>query len=190
VHGLGARLTTRSIDQALAALPEDPQGREHRRRSVLEGGYRIVESGTPPVVALVGMGAVMPEVLAAATALERDGVACDVVCLTSADLVFRAFQARRGLADWPTDVLERLFPAARAAPVVTVVDGHPHTLAFLGAINSVPAACLGVSDFGQVGEVEDLYRIFGIDESTIIGAAWDLIDEVGAQPAPRSSRGD
>jgi pyruvate dehydrogenase E1 component len=109
--------------------------------------------------------------------------------VTSADLVFRAFKARRGLAEGPTDVLERLFPARRAAPAVTVLDGHPHTLAFLGAIISRPVACLGVSDFGQVGEVEDLCRIFGIDASTIVGAAWDLIDEVGAKDGPRSVPG-
>jgi len=100
-----------------------------------------------------------------------------VICLTSADLVFRAVQARRGLANWPTDVLEALFPPGRAAPIVAVLDGHPHTLSFLGSINSVPITCLGVNDFGQVGEVEDLYRNFGIDAPTIVGAAWDLLDE-------------
>ena len=83
----------------------------------------------------------------------------------------------RGLDNGPTDVLEALFPPARAAPIVAVLDGHPHTLSFLGSINSVPVTCLGVNDFGQVGEVEDLYRYFGIDAATIIGAAWDLLDE-------------
>jgi pyruvate dehydrogenase complex dehydrogenase (E1) component len=34
-----------------------------------------------------------------------------------------------------------------------------------------------VSDFGQVGDVDDLYRYFGIDRSTIVGAAWDLIEQ-------------
>ena len=121
----------------------------------------------------------MPEVVAASLELEADGVACDVVCLTSADLVFRASQARRGLASSPFRVLETLFPAARSAPMVAVLDGHPHTLSFLGTINSTPISCLGVSDFGQVGDVDDLYRHFGIDAATILGAAWDLLDEFG-----------
>jgi pyruvate dehydrogenase E1 component len=130
------------------------------------------------------MGAVMPEVLTAASVLAEDGVACDVICLTSADLVFRAVQARRGLGRGPTDVLEMLFPAERAAPIVAVLDGHPHTLSFLGTINSSPMATLGVSDFGQVGEVDDLYSHFGIDAATIVGAAWDLLDEgYGERPA-------
>jgi pyruvate dehydrogenase E1 component len=75
--------------------------------------------------------------------------------------------------------------------MVTVVDGHPHTLSFLGTINSVPVTCLGVSDFGQVGEIEDLYEYFGIDSGTIAGAAWDLLDELApddSRPHQRSVR--
>jgi pyruvate dehydrogenase E1 component len=66
-----------------------------------------------------------------------------------------------------------LLPADRAA--VTVLDGHPHTLAFLGAVRGVPIACLGVDHFGQSGDVQDLYRHFGIDADTIAGAAADLL---------------
>jgi pyruvate dehydrogenase E1 component len=122
------------------------------------------------------MGALMPEVLAAADELAADGIGCDVVCLTSADLVFRALQARQGLADGDHAVLDELFPPDRAAPIVSVLDGHPHTLSFLSAIRRVPIACLGVDDFGQSGDVPDLYRAFGIDTDTIVGAATDLID--------------
>jgi pyruvate dehydrogenase E1 component len=172
------RLTTLPIDQALASVPGDAVSREARRQQVLAGGYRLRETSRPSVlVTLVGMGAVMPEVLQAADELESFGLGCDVICLTSADLVFRAFQARQGIGTGSADVLAALFPRDRSAPIVSVLDGHPHTLSFLGAINSVPITCLGVSDFGQVGDVEDLYRYFGIDRATIVGAAWDQIEQ-------------
>ena len=74
--------------------------------------------------------------------------------------------------DW---ILDELFPSDRAAPLVTVLDGHPHTLAFLGSVRGVPVASLGVDDFGQSGDVDDLYEHFGIDAETIVGAALDLI---------------
>ncbi|MCU1490189.1 MAG: Transketolase domain protein, partial [Acidimicrobiaceae bacterium] len=93
-----------------------------------------------------------------------------------ADLVFRALQARQGLGDGDDRILDSLFPPSRAAPIVAVLDGHPHTLSFLAAIHGAPIASLGVSDFGQVGDVGDLYRHFGIDIDTIVGAAWDLIE--------------
>jgi len=71
--------------------------------------------------------------------------------------------------------MARLFRAERPAPVVAVLDGHPHTLAFLAAIAGAPIANLGVQDFGQSGDVQDLYQHFGIDTETIVGAALDLV---------------
>ena len=164
------RLSTRPIDQALAGEPD-----ERRRTLALAGGYPLRRGAQAPQVALVGMGAIMHEVIAAADELEAAGIACDVVCLTSADLVFRALQARQGLAEGDHAILDELFPPDRAAPIVSVLDGHPHTLSFLSAIRRAPIACLGVDDFGQSGDVPDLYRAFGIDADTIVGAASDLL---------------
>jgi pyruvate dehydrogenase E1 component len=169
------RLTTRPIDQELAQVPDDPDARERRRRQSLAGGYPLRIARGESAVILVGVGAVIPEVIAAADELEADGVPCDVVCLTSPDLVFRALQARQGLGDGDASILDELFPADRAAPIVTVIDGHPHTLSFLSAVRCTPIACLGVDDFGQSGDVDDLYRHFGIDADTIVGAAADLL---------------
>jgi pyruvate dehydrogenase E1 component len=169
------RLSTRTIDQRLAEVPPDPETREARRRAVLSGGYRLREALGRPDVTLVGLGAIMPEVCAAADELHHGGVPTDVVCLTSPDLVFRALRARQGLATGDEAVLDLLFPAERAAPIVSVLDGHPHTLAFLGAIRAMPVTPLGVSDFGQSGDIQDLYAHFDIDTDTIVGAAFDLL---------------
>jgi pyruvate dehydrogenase E1 component len=170
------RLTTRPVNQALAAVPEEPSEREARRRHVLAGGYKLRTAAARPAVTLVGVGAVMPEVVAAANALAAGGVDSDVICLTSADLLFRALQARQGLAEGDEAILDELFAADRISPIVSVLDGHPHTLSFLSAIRCAPIACLGVTDFGQSGDVDDLHRYFGIDTETIIGAAIDLLE--------------
>jgi pyruvate dehydrogenase E1 component len=169
------RLTTRPLDQELAALPESGPDREQRRRETLAGGYRLRTAAQSPRATLVGVGSVMPEVIAAADLLEESGLPVDVVCLSSPDLVFRALQARRGLVDTDDWILDATFPEERAAPLVTVLDGHPHTLAFLSAVRCQPITCLGVDDFGQSGDVGDLYQHFGIDVDTIVGAAVDLI---------------
>ena len=172
------RLSTRPIDQSLAALPEQSAARAARQAQVLAGGYRL-RTPERARVTLVGMGVMMPEVLAAADELSAAGAPAAVVCLTSADLVFRALQARRGLglgaAAGDDGVLDAILPQSEATPIVTVLDGHPHTLSFLGAVNDTPISCLGVQDFGQSGDVADLYSYFGIDAETIVGAALDLI---------------
>jgi pyruvate dehydrogenase E1 component len=181
------RLSTRPIDQSLAALPLDPVLREERRRGVIAGGYVLRRAALRPSLILVGVGVVVPEVLVAADALDAAGLPADVICLTSPDLVFRAFQARRGLDTADDAILDMLFPATRRAPVLTVHDAHPHTLSFLGGVHLTPVTCLGVTDFGQVGDVGDLYRHFGIDADTIVGAAMDLVDARRHGPGGRVS---
>ncbi len=73
-------------------------------------------------------------------------------------------------------MLDQAFPADRAAPMVTVLDGHPHTLAFLAGVHRVPAAHLGVTRFGQSGDLASVYRHHGIDTDSVVAAALDLLD--------------
>lgn len=172
------RLSTRPVDQALAALPADDAGRAQRRRDVLAGGYRLRTADGDPAVSIAVAGALVPEALAAADRLEQLGVLADVVVLTSYDRLWRALQSRRGLLRGPADgvdetLLDRLF---RPAPLVTLLDGHPHTLAFLGLVTGTPVACLGVSQFGQAGALADVYRYHGVDAEQVVGAALDLLD--------------
>nr|WP_269858394.1 pyruvate dehydrogenase [Streptomyces sp. RPT161] len=169
------RLSTRPVDQTLAAVPSDRAARERRRRQAVAGAY-VLRRAEQPAVTLAVMGAMVPEALAAADRLAELGFPADVICVTSPDLVFRAVQARRGLQEGSGWLLDQVFPAERAVPMVTLLDGHPHTLAFLATINNVPATTLGVSRFGQSGAIEDVYRYHGIDTDSVVRAALDLVD--------------
>jgi pyruvate dehydrogenase E1 component len=169
------RLSTRPVDQALAAVPTDPAARERRRRNALAGAYllRRVDNATLTICA---MGAMVTEALKAADRLADLGFATDVAVITSPALLFDAFQARRGLSDAPEWILDVVFPRDRVVPMVTVLDGHPHTLAFLASIHHVPAAHLGVTRFGQSGDLDSVYRYHHIDTDSIVGVALDLVD--------------
>jgi pyruvate dehydrogenase E1 component len=58
--------------------------------------------------------------------------------------------------------------------LVTVLDGHPNTLAFLATINRGPHATPGVGEFGQSGSIEDPCCHDGIGTDSIVRAALDL----------------
>jgi pyruvate dehydrogenase E1 component len=174
------RLTTRPLDQALAAMPTDTVLLERRRRHAVAGGYRL--SDHDPVedrVTLVGVGAMMPEVIASAARLKALGIVAGVVCLTSPDLVFESLQRRnslnQGTKAMEFDIIDGLFPRHAPAPLVTVQDGHPHTLSFLAGARGDRTVSLGVKDFGQSSDLEDAYRIHGIDEASIVNAALNLV---------------
>ena len=125
------------------------------------------------------MGAVVPEALAAAERPRRR--ACPRTCRlrdqprAAVPRAARPPGRRAGRPPGEPWILEQAFPAARATPLVTVLDGHPHTLSFLATVNRVPHAALGVAQFGQSGSIEDLYRYNGIDTDSIIRAALDLV---------------
>jgi len=169
------RLSTRPIDQALAAVPADPTARERRRRNAVAGGYSLRRVPVPTAT-IVAVGALVPEALLAADRLNDQGHPVDVVCVTSPDLLFRALQARRGIGGAPTWILDILFPPDRQGPLVTVLDGHPHTLAFLAGVTKAAATHLGVSHFGQSGDLESVYAYHRVDANSIVAAALDLID--------------
>ncbi len=169
------RLSTRPIEQGLAAVPADPAARDRRRRHAIAGAYALRRVPSPDLT-LCAMGPLVVEALAAADRVAVEGFAADVVCITSPDLLFRAIQARRGVGAGEDDILDAVFPPRRAAPMVTVLDGHPHALAFLAGIHNTPATHLGVTSFGQSGDIDAVYRYHGIDTASVIGAALDLVD--------------
>ncbi|TYL55503.1 pyruvate dehydrogenase [Nocardioides sp. BGMRC 2183] len=180
------RLSTRGVDQSLAALPSDPAARERRRRQVLAGGYRLRTVPGAEVV-IVAMGALIPEALAAADRLAALGVPADVVVVTSADRLHRAQRAAQGLEPGGSWILDQLF-GPRPQAMVTVLDGHPHTLAFLAErTGGRGIRTLGVTEFGQSGDLPDMYATHGIDTDAITRAALDLTARSG-EASPSESR--
>ena len=168
------RLSTRPVRQDLTGIPSDPAARERRRLQVIAGAYTVRHCAAPQVC-IVAVGALVTEAVEAADRLADMDVAAEVVCVTSPDLLYRALQARNGLSEAPTWILDQVFPAERAAPMVTVLDGHPHTLTYLATINQVRGKSLGVSTFGQVGDLDSVYRYHGIDTDNIVRAALDAV---------------
>ncbi|MFG3168606.1 pyruvate dehydrogenase [Streptomyces sp. NPDC048200] len=167
------RLSTRPVDQALARIPSDPAARERRRRQVVAGAYPLRRQGGAKVTIAV-MGALVTEALAAADRLQNLGIPADVICVTSPGLLYKAMDARAGHGEAPDWILDQVFPTERATPLVTVLDGHPHTLAFLATLHRVPNRRLGVTRFGQSGSLDEVYRYHGIDTDSIVSAALDL----------------
>jgi len=173
------RLSTRPVRQEMADVPTDAAARERRRRHVVAGAYTL-RSRAGAAATIVAMGAMVTEALDAADRLAQIGIGMEVVCVTSPGLLFEAVQSRQGLGTAPSWILDQVFPADRAAPMVTVLDGHPHTLSFLSSINRVPSKSLGVSNFGQVGSLDAVYRYHGIDTDSIVRAVLDVTNGVTA----------
>lgn len=65
-------------------------------------------------------------------------------------------------------LLERLSPGSE---LVTVLDGHPLALAWMGSVSGHPVRPLGVRHFGASGSLAEVYRSHEIDVESIVDAA-------------------
>jgi pyruvate dehydrogenase E1 component len=64
-----------------------------------------------------------------------------------------------------------LAPDEHGLPVVTVIDGASHALAWLGSALGVRCVPLGVDRFGQSGSQPSVYAEYGLSPDAIVAAA-------------------
>jgi pyruvate dehydrogenase E1 component len=164
------RLSTRPIEQIMRAMTPA------LRQAIVDGAYWLREPGPNCQVVVAYTGAVAPEAIQAVGLMAEDRRDVGLLAVTSADRLnagwTAAWRAReRGLVHARFHI-ERLFAGLpRHCGIVSVLDGHPATLAWLGAVFGHRVRPLGVEHFGQTGSIADLYRHYGIDANAIIAAA-------------------
>jgi pyruvate dehydrogenase E1 component len=164
------RLSTRSIEQIKRPMTEE------LRQSIIDGGYWLRRPGPNCQLIIAYTGAVAPEAIQAVGLLAEDRRDVGLLAVTSADRLnagwTAAMRAREhGLVHARSHVEQLLDNVPSHCGIVTVLDGHPATLAWLGAVNGHRVRSLGVEHFGQTGTIAELYRHYGIDTNAIIAGA-------------------
>jgi pyruvate dehydrogenase E1 component len=166
------RLSTRNIRQV-------ERSDENWREGALGGGYWLREPGPGAEAAVVAMGAVMPEALAAWEDLRDDVRGLGLLAVTSPDLLHRGWieaQAARWTGKRKASHVEQLL--GRLSPnagLVTIADAAPASLSWLGGVLGQRVAPLGVGKFGQTGSLVDLYAAYRLDGDAITEAVAELL---------------
>ena len=166
------RLTTRVIEQ-VARENDDWQS------DALRGGYWLKRPGLGAEAAIVATGAIMPEALAAWQELQDDIPGLGLLNVTSPDLLHRGWSAGRAgrwisgrsEASHAAKLLAALSPSAG---LITIIDGSPGALSWLGGVRGQRVSPLGIDRFGQTGDLPDLYREYRLDTQAIFDAAAEL----------------
>jgi len=159
------RLSTRALEQPRRPLASIRQG-------VVDGAYWLRPPGPNCEIVIAYQGVVASEAVAAAARIAEGRRDVGILAVTSADRLNAGWQAaqtariRGRQAESHIEAL--LAPLPAHCLIVTVIDGHPATLSWLGGVQGHRVAALGVEHFGQTGTVGDLYRHFGIDRDSII----------------------
>ena len=167
------RLSTRPLEQPKRAITDE------LRRHMLDGAYWLRKPGPNCEAIVAYTGVVAPEAVAAVGMMAEDRRDVGLLAITSSDRLYAGWTAaqsarEKGLVHARSHI-ERLFDEApHAAGIVTVLDGHPATLSWLGAVAGQRVRALGVDQFGQTGSIAELYSAYGIDSKAIVAATQQL----------------
>ncbi len=164
------RLSTRPIEQIQRNMT--PELRQH----IIDGAYWLREPGPNAQVIVAYTGAIAPEAIAAVGLMAEDRRDIGLLAVTSADRLNAGWTAaqrarERGLVHARSHIERLLGDLPPHCGIVSVIDGHPATLAWLGAVQGHRTRALGVEHFGQTGSLAELYKHYGIDTNAIIAAA-------------------
>ena len=166
------RLTTRSVVQV-------ERSDDAWEADALKGGYWLRAPAPGTQAAIAYTGAIVPEVLAAFEALQDDLPGLGLLAVTSPDLLHRGWSAARAARgsgkSVETSHVETLLGALSPdAGLVTIIDGSPSALSWLGGVRGMRTSPLGTDRFGQTGDLPDLYQAYRLDPEAIIDAAAEL----------------
>jgi pyruvate dehydrogenase E1 component len=164
------RLSTRPIEQIERTMSAE------LCQAIVDGAYWLRRPGPNAQVIVAYTGAIAPEAIEAVGLMAEDRRDVGLLAVTSADRLNAGWTAaqrarERGLVHARSHIERLLAELPPHCGIVTVLDGHPATLAWLGAASGHRTRALGVEHFGQTGGLADLYEHYGIDANAIVAAA-------------------
>ena len=167
------RLSTRPLDQLARTMTPELS------RDVIQGGYWLRRPDPATQLAIVYMGALAPEAIEAAGLLAEDRRGIGVLAVTSADRLSAGWHGsqrarEQGMPNAQAHVEALLSELPRDAGIITLCDGYPETLSWIGGVMGHRVRALGVEHFGQSGSLSELYAHYGLDANAIMAAAEGL----------------
>jgi len=161
------RLSTNPIEQPGKRVDDS------FRQGTIDGAYWLREPGPNCEVVIAYQGVVAPEAIKAAGIIGEGRRDVGVLAVTSADRLNAGWTAAqrarsRGNAAAQSHIDALMADLPSYCKLITVIDGHPATLSWLGSVQGHQTIPLGVEHFGQTGTIAELYRHFGIDAQSIV----------------------
>ncbi len=172
------RLSTRPVEQPHRQMTPE------LKEDIINGAYWMRKPGPNAEIIVAYTGALAKEAIEAVGMMGEERRDIGLLAITSADRLnagwtaaSRARECNRDRAGYQghRQIVSHIETLMADVPsncsLITVMDGHPATLAWLGSVYGHKTRSLGVEHFGQTGTIDDLYKHHGISANSIIRAA-------------------
>ena len=159
------RLSTKPVEQPQREMiPE-------LATDIIKGAYWLRKPGPNCELVIAYQGVIAQEAILAAGHLGEFRRDIGVLAITSADRIYAEFKTQSHNLNKTSHIETLLADVPNYAKILTVIDGHPATLTWLGGVRGNPTISHGVDHFGQTGQINDLYKHFAIDHESLVRSA-------------------
>ena len=182
------RLSTLQIDQSLFDSIYNESTESELQEKIINGGYKLIDRSSLPqynigknTVNIVATGAILPQAIKASNELLEEGVYANVINITGPGILYKNYQARTQSGNHHSsgsnNLIDQLIPE-NISPIVTVMDGHPHTLSWIGSTIGGKVWPLGITSYGESGDPFDLYKKYKISSDDIMDTCYTAIESI------------
>ena len=176
ISSLYLRLTTSKLNQDIFNDYNNQKDMNSLREDVINGAYlfntNISGNSDKYKVNLFSMGAMFSEVVEAQKELLKEGITSNLINITGPGPLYRNFHNN----SLNGSHLIKILGNHSKLPSISIIDGHPHALSWVGSALGVKSISLGITEFGQSGDQKDLYEYYGLDKNSIQDAVYKLLE--------------
>ena len=159
------RLSTKPVEQPQREMTPELAA------DIIKGAYWLRKPGPNCELVIAYQGVIAQEAILAAGHLGEFRRDIGVLAITSADRIYAEFKTQSHNLNKTSHIETLLADVPNYAKMLTVIDGHPATLTWLGGVRGNPTISHGVDHFGQTGKINDLYQHFAIDHESLVRSA-------------------
>ena len=156
------RLSTKKLQQPKRELTLS------MRNDIINGGYWLRDSSEQLDFVIICTGVIVGEVMNCLNILKEENLNIGVFVATSPDQLFRDWMKSSKSSNYESHLEKKLTNINAKTPIITLIDGHPSTLSWVGSVKGQKVIPLGVNYFGQSGDLNEVYSFNEIDLNSIV----------------------
>ena len=144
------------------------------KRDLLNGAYWLIPPKIEKQITLVSTGVMIEEVNKLVEELKNDEFDIAVLIVVSPDKIYRDWEKSKckGSMSYIESILKLI---NKNSSIITLIDGHSSSLAWLGSVCGHKVYPMGVKDFGKSGDLDEVYEYSNIDFKSIVDSIAKLI---------------